>query len=127
MTRRVLLIDDDDDIREVAQMALEATAGWSVTTAHDGAAGLEAARRSPPDVILLDYMMPGMDGITTLGELKKDAATRDVPVLVLTAKTESGLVSRLKEAGAHGHLAKPFDPMALADQVAGILGWKTQE
>lgn len=125
MTRRVLLIDDDDDIREVAQMALETTAGWSVTTASDGHAGLEAARSAPPDVILLDYMMPGMDGITTLGELKKDAATRDVPVLVLTAKTESGLVKRLQEHGAQGHLAKPFDPMSLADEVSKILGWNT--
>lgn len=123
MTRRVLIIDDDEDIREVAKMALEATAGWTVMTREDGPSGLQAARQDPPDLILLDYMMPGMDGIATLGELRRNGETREVPVVVFTAKSDTGLLQRLKDAGAVGHVAKPFDPMTLADTLEGLLGW----
>ena len=124
MVKRVLIIDDDEDIREVARMALETTAGWQVETKGDGPSGLQAAREDPPDAILLDYMMPGMDGMGALQELKGDQATKQVPVVVFTAKTDSGLSNRLREAGATGQVAKPFDPMALAEKIEGLLGWK---
>ncbi len=126
MTRQVLIIDDDEDIREVAKMALEATTTWGVRALADGPSGLEAARADPPDAILLDYMMPGMDGLTALGELKKNDSTRHVPVVVFTAKSEPGLAQRLHDAGAIGHVVKPFDPMSLAEKLEGLLGWNRE-
>jgi CheY-like chemotaxis protein len=127
MTKSVLIIDDDEDIREVAKMALEATTSWQVRTMPDGPAGIQEAMTDPPDVILLDYMMPGMDGITALKQLKSEGKTTAVPVIVFTAKSESGLATRLKEAGATGHVAKPFDPMALAGTIKGLLDWNADE
>lgn len=127
MTRRVLIIDDDEDIRELAKMALETTTGWTVETRADGPSGVQAAREDPPDAVLLDYMMPGTDGITTLGEFKKHEGTRQVPVVVFTAKSESGLADRLRKAGAVGHVVKPFDPMKLAKILEGLLGWNGDE
>ena len=123
MTRRVLVIDDDDAIREVACVSLSAVAGYQVEEAGSGAEGLEAARAAPPDAVLLDVMMPGMDGPTTLERLRADEATRDVPVVFLTAKVLRSEVERLQGLGARGVIAKPFDPVALAGQLAGILGW----
>src|ERR1700740_1606299 len=86
MTQRILIIDDEDDIREVAAMSLETVAGWEVMVANSGAQGLTRAAMYKPDAILLDVMMPGMDGPTTFRELRKNPATAKIPVLFLTAK-----------------------------------------
>jgi CheY-like chemotaxis protein len=121
--KRILIVDDEDDIREVAQMTLEMMAGWEVRTASSGAEALSLAAADPPDAILLDVMMPEMDGPATLARLRAHPATAAVPVVFLTAKAQAAEQRRLAETGAAGVLAKPFDPSLLADQVSRALGW----
>ncbi len=121
--RRVLIIDDDDGIREVAKMSLELVAGWDVSTAGSGAEGLARARESPPEGILLDVMMPGMDGPATLSALRADEDIAATPVIFLTAKVQAAERTRFAEMDVAGLIAKPFDPMKLASQIAYHLGW----
>jgi CheY-like chemotaxis protein len=121
--RRVMVVDDEDDIREVAQLSLEMTAGWDVFTASSGAQAVERARAERPDAILLDVMMPGMDGPTTFAALQADEATRGIPVILLTAKVQAADRRRFEELGVAAVLSKPFDPMQLAGQVSEALGW----
>jgi CheY-like chemotaxis protein len=121
--RRILLVEDEDDIREVAQACLELTRGWEVHAASSGIQGLQLALELQPDAVLLDVMMPDLDGPGTFVELKQNPATADIPVIFLTAKVHSTERSRFMELGARGVLAKPFDPMKLGDDVAGLLGW----
>ena len=123
MPKRILIVDDEDDIREVGQMTLEMMAGWEVRTASSGEEALAMAAAHPPDAILLDVMMPVMDGPATLARLRAEPATAGVPVVFLTAKAQAADQRRLAEMGAAGVLAKPFDPMTLADQVSRTLGW----
>jgi CheY-like chemotaxis protein len=123
MSRKILLVDDEDDIREVAQMSLEMTAGWDVVTASSGADGLRLAAAERPDAILLDVMMPGMDGPATARALKAAPETADIPVILLTAKVQAADRRRFDDLGVAGILAKPFDPMSLADEVRRVLGW----
>jgi len=113
---RVLLIDDDADLRKLIKVTLEFTAGWSVTTAADGAAGLEEARRQRPDAIVLDVMMPVMDGYEVCRHLKQDPALAPIPVVLLTARKEQD-EERLRASGAAGVVLKPFDPEALAGRI----------
>jgi CheY-like chemotaxis protein len=126
LPRKVLIIDDEDDIREVAALSLESVAGWDVVTANSGAQGLARALEHQPDAILLDVMMPGMDGPTTFRELRKNPGTANIPVLLLTAKVQSSDQRRFADLGVESVLFKPFDPMTLADQIAAVLGWKKQ-
>lgn len=121
--RRILVVDDDDDIREVAEMSLEAVGGHEVLTARCGEDGLTRARQEQPDAILLDVMMPGLDGPATFECLQADPATRDIPVILLTAKLQPADRARFTELGVRAVLSKPFDSMTLADEVAEILGW----
>ncbi|MHA7155744.1 response regulator [Arthrobacter sp. TMN-50] len=121
--RRILLVDDDDGIREVARTVLEMVGGYDVDTASSGLEGLEKARNSPPDAIVLDVMMPGLDGPGTFVRLQEHEETRSVPVILLTAKTQEADRARFTSLGVAGVLAKPFDPMALSEQIAGIMGW----
>ena len=124
MPHKILIIDDEDDIREVAALSLESVAGWEVVTANSGAQGVARAVEHQPDAILLDVMMPGMDGPSTFRELRKNPATAQIPVLLLTAKVQSSDQRRFADLGVESVLFKPFDPMTLADQIAGVLGWK---
>jgi CheY-like chemotaxis protein len=121
--RRILIVDDEDDIREVAQVSLELVGRYEVLTASSGRDGVRSARAELPDAILLDVMMPDMDGPATLAELRADPATRDIPVVFLTAKTQSAERSRLALLGAAGILTKPFNPLTLAGDVASTLRW----
>ena len=121
--KKILIIDDEDDIREVAALSLESVAGWEVVTASSGSQGLARAVEHQPDAILLDVMMPGMDGPTTFRELRKNPATAKIPVLLLTAKVQSSDQRRFADLGVESVLFKPFDPMTLADQISGVLGW----
>ncbi|MDR3726255.1 MAG: response regulator [Terracidiphilus sp.] len=123
MSHRILIIDDEDDIREVAALSLETVAGWDVTTASSGALGLQRAVEYQPDAILLDVMMPGMDGPSTFRELRKNPATAHIPVLLLTAKVQSTDQRRFADLGVNAVLFKPFDPLTLSTQIAGVLGW----
>jgi len=121
--RKILIIDDEDDIREVAALSLESVAGWEVVTASSGSQGLSRAAEHQPDAILLDVMMPGMDGPTTFRELRKNPLTAKIPVLLLTAKVQNSDQRRFADLGVESVLFKPFDPLTLADQISGVLGW----
>jgi CheY-like chemotaxis protein len=123
MTRRILIVDDEDDIREVAQMSLEMVAGWEVIPARSGEEGVRLAAEHRPDAILLDVMMPGMDGPDTARLLRERPETSAIPVILLTAKVQPADRRRLEALGVAGVLAKPFDPMELANQVSSLLGW----
>ncbi len=123
MARKILIIDDEDDIREVAALSLESVAGWEVIAASSGAQGLVRAIERRPDAILLDVMMPGMDGPTTFRALRNHPATAKIPVLLLTAKVQSSDQRRFAGLGVEGILFKPFDPLTLSAQIAGALGW----
>jgi CheY-like chemotaxis protein len=122
--RRILIIDDEDDIREVAALSLEATAGWNVLTASSGAAGIELAAAEQPDAILMDVMMPGVDGPTTFAQMQQTSAISHIPVLLLTAKVQGVDQRRFAGLGLAGILFKPFDPLTLAQQISDALGWK---
>ena len=123
MSRRILIVDDEDDIREVAQMSLEMVAGWEVIPARSGDEGVRLAAEHRPDAILLDVMMPGMDGPATAERLRDRPETASIPVILLTAKVQPADRRRLEALGVAGVLAKPFDPMELAGQISGLLGW----
>jgi PAS domain S-box-containing protein len=122
-SRRVLMVDDDPDIRDVAIVALELVGGYSVVLAGSGEEGLQVAREQAPDVILLDVMMPGMDGPSTLVRLREDPATSAIPVVFLTAKAQAAERERLAGMHVAGILSKPFDPMTLAGELGKIMGW----
>ena len=119
--KKILMVEDDPDIRRVAVMSLKFKGGWQVVTANDGIEGLEKAAAEKPDVILLDSMMPRMDGPETCKRLKADPALRDIPVIFLTAKSQKKEIEAGLELGAIGYLVKPFDPMTLADELKKIL------
>ena len=122
-TRKVLVVDDDDVIREVAKVALEIVGGWHVYVAESGQQAQEMARAEGPDVILLDVMMPGMDGPRTAAALEADPGTRGIPVVFLTAKLSDPDTLNSSERNLAGVIAKPFDPMTLAAEISHLLGW----
>jgi CheY-like chemotaxis protein len=126
MPRRVLIIDDEEDIREVAALSLETVAGWEVMVAGSGSAGILKARTSKPDAILLDVMMPGMDGPTTYQELRAIPETANIPVILLTAKVQAADQKRFSDLGVARVMFKPFDPLTLAQDIAATLGWKDE-
>lgn len=118
---KVLVIDDEEDVRFVAQLSLERVGGMTVVQASSGEEGVARARSEQPDFILLDMMMPGMDGAATFRALRASAETASIPVVFLTAKAMAAEVQRLKDLGAKGVVLKPFNPMTLAAEVAAIL------
>lgn len=121
--RRILVVDDEHDIREVAQITLEMVGGWEVITARSGAECLEKASANRVDAILLDVMMPDMDGPTTFQKLRAREETRAIPVVLLTAKVQASDRKRFTDLGVEGCISKPFDPMTLSEQIAGLLHW----
>lgn len=118
--RRVLYIDDDPDIRTVARMALEVVGGLEVEDLGDGREAVAVARRFAPDLVLLDVMMPGIDGPGVLAALRAESDTASIPVVFMTAKAQAHEVSRYRDIGALDVVSKPFDPMSLADTVRAI-------
>jgi len=122
--KRILLIDNEPSIQEVAQICLETTAGWEVLTASSGQTGLGLAEKEQPDAILLDVMMPDMDGPTTFRHLQTNPATQGIPVILLTAKIQACDRQRYAELGMKAAISKPFDPLRLAEEIAAILGWE---
>ena len=125
--RRILIIDDEDDIREVAALSLEATAGWQVFTASSGIEGIAMASAEQPDAILMDVMMPGVDGPATFRKMQQDSAIAHIPVLLLTAKVQGVDQRRFASLGVAAVLFKPFDPLTLAQQISDVLGWKEDQ
>jgi len=118
--KRILIIDDEADVREVAQVSLETSGEWEVLTASSAPEGIFTACAQQPDVILLDVMMPGMDGPTAVRELRGDSCTGHIPVILFTAKTQAADLRQLSALGTPV-ISKPFDPLTLASEVAEAL------
>jgi two-component system OmpR family response regulator len=119
--QNVLLVDDEPDIRTIGKLGLERVGKLTVTLATSGPDAIAKATASVPDVILLDVMMPELDGPSTLAQLRAIPALAAVPVIFLTAKVQPKERGRYLELGAAGVIAKPFDPMTLADEVRAIV------
>ncbi|HEX8433790.1 response regulator [Archangium sp.] len=119
--RKVLLVDDEDDIRTIGMVSLSRVGGWQTVLAASGAEALTKAAAERPDLILLDVMMPGMDGPTTFGQLRAQEATAKTPVIFMTAKIQKQEVTRYLELGAVGVIGKPFDPMTLPAEIKRLL------
>jgi CheY-like chemotaxis protein len=124
--RRVLMIDDDADIREVAALSVETMGGWEMLQAATGEEGIAKAELEKPDAILLDLMMPDVDGRATLKRLKGNEKTASIPVVLLTAKTQGMGLEELKELGLADFLAKPFDPVTFCSDISRVLGWERE-
>ena len=117
---RILVVDDDPDILMVVRVALESVGGFSVACCNSGREALETAPRFAPDLVLLDVMMPDLDGPATLKALRGLPGLGEVTAVFLTAKVQPDEVARYREAGVADVVTKPFDPMALAGTVKRI-------
>jgi CheY-like chemotaxis protein len=118
---RILYVDDEPDIREIIDLSLALNPAFQVRACSTGAEAIEAAAQWSPGLILLDVMMPGMDGPTTLTHLRKNPRTSEIPVLFMTARAQAREVEQFISLGAQGVIAKPFDPMKLASEVQSHL------
>lgn len=123
--KQILVIDNECYIQEIIQIALETISGWQVITAGSGREGLVMAEQSQPDAILLDVMMPDMDGLTTFAKLQENLNTQPIPVILLTAKVQAADRQRYRDLGVKATLSKPFDPLELPTQISEVLGWAT--
>ncbi|MDZ8262772.1 response regulator [Nostoc sp. ChiQUE01b] len=121
MNKRILIIDDEEDIRETTQICLEIANEWEVLTAGSGREGLLKAALEHPDVILLDVMMPDMDGLTTLENLQANPETQSIPVILLTAKAQAAEQRQFTQLKVAAVITKPYDPFTLSEQVAQAL------
>lgn len=121
---RILYVEDEPDIQAVARLALENLGGFKVEVCSSGREALAKAGNFKPDLVLLDVMMPGMDGPTTLGELRKIPGCISTPVVFMTAKVQPQEVAQYLSLGAINIIPKPFNPMTLADTVRGI--WESR-
>lgn len=120
--KKLVLIEDDDDVRTVAKAALEMVGGFTVRACGSGAEGLAAIAEFHPQLVLLDLMMPAMDGLEVLARLRARPETAELPVVFLTARAQTHEIEKLHESGAQGVIVKPFDPMTLADEIRSL--WK---
>ncbi len=118
---KALYVDDDIDISTIVEMCLEMNENFEVLCVNSGNQALVKSEAWQPDIILLDYMMPEMDGPETFLRLKQNPATKDIPVVFVTAKTMQEDVSKLLELGAKGVISKPFDPLSLATEIQAFL------
>ncbi len=121
MSKKVLVVDDEADLRKLVQTCLEVVNGWQVVAAASGFEALEAAQNQQLDLILLDLMMPGMDGLTTLQQLRSHESTRQIPVVLLTAKGRSAELIDFAQFRVLGTIKKPFNPMKFAEQIEVLL------
>ena len=122
-TRYVLVIEDNEDNRTLIKFALESKKNWKVLTARDGVEGIAKAKTMHPDVILLDFKMPCLDGLAVLESLKSNLFTCSIPIIFITAMVETKLVSQLENTLAAGIITKPFDVINLDSQIAEICQW----
>lgn len=124
--KRVLIIDDEADVRSVVRGCLEDIAGWEVVTAESGKEGLVKVITDEPDAIMLDVMMPGMDGLEFLSALRNYTKEATLPVVLLTAKINVAESNDLSGLNIKGVIEKPFDPFLLVEQFANLLNWKVE-
>lgn len=122
--QRILYVEDEPDIQAVARIALETVGGFQLLVCSSGQEALAAAPAFAPDLILLDVMMPGLDGPSTLVALRTLPELRTTPIIFMTAKVQANEVARYRQIGALDVIAKPFDPMTLSATVSGI--WAAQ-
>jgi len=120
---KILYVEDERDIAQVARLALETVGGFTIEACENGRIALEKGPDFQPDLILMDVMMPEMDGPTALVEMKKMDSLKDVPIIFMTAKVQPAEIAEYKEIGAVDVIPKPFDPMTLAEQVKQV--WST--
>jgi CheY-like chemotaxis protein len=123
MSKSILLIDDEPNLAQVIAVCLESFKGWKVQIANSGKAGLSIVESLKPDAILLDVMMPEMDGITVFQHLQQNLITKNIPVILLTAKVQASDRARFAQLDIAGTIAKPFEPLQIADQIAQLLKW----
>ncbi len=120
---KILIIDDEEAVRYLVSLTLGLLSGWTALSAASGSDGVKLAVAEAPDAILLDVMMPDMDGRQTLESLQSNPSTKAIPVLFLTASVRARDLEKLRALGAKAVITKPFDPMSLAGQIAQTLGW----
>jgi CheY-like chemotaxis protein len=118
--REILYVDDEPDIREIVHMALGLVPTLSVTTVESGVRALQSMQTHKPDLVLLDVMMPGMDGPMTLLQMRSSPELKSIPVIFMTAKAMPQEVARFRSLGAAAVIAKPFDPMLLAEHLFAV-------
>jgi len=119
-TTSIVIADDDPDIRDLVAFKLE-QAGYDVTAVDNGVSALEAIQRRPPDIAVLDVMMPGMSGIDVCRELRGEPATATLPIILLTARAQEGDIETGFGAGADDYVVKPFSPRELVSRVQAVL------
>lgn len=124
MTRQLLVVDDEERIREVVRACLEDLVGWRVILAESTEVALALAKTESLDAILLDVSMPDMDGFTLVKRLQADSTSRSIPVILLTAKVLPMDRERFVQLGVAGVISKPFDPIQISKQIANLLGWE---
>lgn len=118
--KRIALVEDDQDIATLVVMALGQFGGYEVVHYPSGAMALEGIKGSPPDLVMLDFSMPHMNGDEVLIALRADPATAGIPAIFMTASVMPGHVKRLRDIGALDVFAKPFDPIGLADRIRAV-------
>lgn len=118
---KVLMVDDDPNIRRIAEISLKKLTPWHVRVVASGQEALDATASECPDLVLLDMMMPNMDGITVLALLQEKLGPTMPKVILMTAKVQSHEVDQYKQLGAAGVISKPFDPLKLPDSIRAIL------
>ncbi|EAW36137.1 response regulator [Lyngbya sp. PCC 8106] len=121
--KRILVIDDEDGVRDIIQITLEAVARWEVMTASGGQEGLKIAIAQQPDAILLDVMMPNLDGPATFKQLQAHSQTQHIPTIFLTAKAKGSEQQEYANLGVSGIIIKPFEAQNLVDQIREFLVW----
>jgi CheY-like chemotaxis protein len=122
--KRILVIDDEKNLCTVIKACLENIGRWQVLVAESGSEGLNLADAEHPDAILLDVMMPDIDGLALFNRLQANLATQKIPVILLTAKVQTVDLNEFSRLGVAGVISKPFDPLRLSDLVATTLGWQ---
>jgi len=119
-TKTILLADDEEDIKVVVRLYLESK-GYNIVTAFDGLDAIEQVKREKPDLILLDVMMPVMNGYEVAARVRADEASKSIPIVMLSAATHEEAVKKALEAGANDYLMKPFDPVVLEETIRKYL------
>jgi DNA-binding response OmpR family regulator len=120
MAKKILLVDDEPDLVEMVKMRLE-VAGYEAITAYDGQEGLDKARKEKPDLIILDLMLPKMDGYKVCTMLKRDQRYMKIPIILFTARAQESDQKLGKEVGADAYITKPFEPQTLLSKIKELL------
>jgi DNA-binding response OmpR family regulator len=118
--RRILLVDDEEDLVKTVTFRLEAN-GYEVASAYNGMDAVEMVRKNKPDLVILDLMLPKMDGYKVCGLLKKDSRYADIPVIMFSARAQEADIKMGEELGADAYITKPFEPQALLSKIGELL------